>query len=117
MGDKMKEVSLIKYYEKPGSDYHYNIYVLKTGDVIVYIGRSQDIYQRWFSVRGHLRRVGRWFKGDGSVGSMVANNPNWNWRLQLWTVTEAAKFCGYKLIKGQEPLIHLDRIESAMIDK
>ena len=112
----MIEVDLISYCDGNVKDYYYNIYVLKVGDTVVYIGKSLDIYERWFGLRGRLRRSRIWFTGTETLAVMIADNPDWDWKLQLWTVREAAKFCHYKMPRV-ESIRTMDRVETAMIAK
>ena len=98
-------------YDCKVKDYPYNIYVLKVDKTVVYVGRAQDIHARWFGSFGRLRKSGNWFRGESTLAKMIWHNPSWNWMLQLWTVKEAARFCGLPSSAS------LNRVEIAMIQK
>src|SRR5687767_12443569 len=111
MGAKMKETNLLDLYYGKVKDYPYNIYVLKAYDVVVYVGRSIDIHARWFGGLGRLHKTAKWFRGEGALERMISDNPSWDWKIQLWTIKEAGRFCRL------DAPISLNRVEGAMISK
>lgn len=113
----MKEVGLLEFYEGDIKERSYFIYVLKVKKTVVYVGRSVDIWSRWFGPFGRLTRTRKWFRGSSSLAIMIADNPDWDWKLQLWTIREAARFCKYKFPNDTKPFDFLDRIETEMIYK
>ena len=72
----------------------YKLYCVFGGDGrLEYIGRSRDVWSRWFGQLGRLKKNagGYWFGCDSVSQLIVENMPDsWSWKIQLWTVEDCA---------------------------
>ena len=102
-------------YEYPHDEF-YELYIMKNGlEEILYIGiSSENIWNRWFGSRPHIRVGTNYSVGETSVGQKVVDHlPNsWDWKIQLWTLEDCSEFCAEKLnpngiydIKWLEPFM------------
>lgn len=113
----MIEITFKEFYEyKYEEDGFHELYVMKNGfGETLYIGVSnQNIWNRWFGLRGHILDNGKYLIGESPVGkNIVKHLPKaWEWKIQLWTLEDCIKFCSDDLkpkgkynIKYLEPLM------------
>lgn len=94
----MIEITFKQFYEYTYDEEGFHeLYIMKNGlDEILYIGISnQNIWNRWFGMRGHILDNGKFMSGESSVGKNVVNHlpDSWNWKIQLWTLDDCIEFC------------------------
>jgi hypothetical protein len=121
----MIEITFREFYEyKYEEDGFHELYVMKNGlGEILYIGISnQNIWNRWFGMRGHILDNGKFMSGESLVGKNVVNHlpGSWSWKIQLWTLNDCIEFCkkdlspnGKYTIKYLEPLM-IKRLKPAL---
>jgi hypothetical protein len=102
-------------YEYPHDEF-YELYIMKNGlDEILYIGiSSENIWNRWFGMRGHILVGTNYLVGETPVGGKVVDHlpDSWAWKIQLWTFEDCKEYCADQLnpngrytIKWLEPLM------------
>ena len=102
-------------YQYPNHDF-YELYVMKNGlGETLYVGISKEnIWNRWFGLRGHILVGTNYLIGESSVGRKIVDHlpESWNWKIQLWSLEDCITLCAEDLnpngrydIKWLEPFM------------
>ena len=116
----MIEITFKDFYEYK---YHeagfHELYIMKNGlEEILYIGiSSQNIWNRWFGLNGHIMDDVRYMIGVSAVGKKIVNHlpDSWDWKIQLWTLADCVKFCSDELNPNGK--YNIKMLEPFMIQK
>src|ERR1051325_5832343 len=105
-------------YQYPNEQF-YELYVSKNGlGEVLYVGiSSQNIWNRWFGLNGHLSAGPRFMIGVSPVGQKIVDHlpDSWSWKIQLWSLEDCCKFCVDELNPQSSYTIKL--LEPIMIQK
>lgn len=90
-------MTLKKFFESDVDEGAHELYILRKGRRILYIGISErGVWNRWFgNLSAHMLRNG-WgeFYPSSQAGRAVIENfpKSWSWTLELWTIKDCTDF-------------------------
>jgi hypothetical protein len=115
----MLKMTLKKFFKTDIDEGRHELYILKRGSDVLYIGISErGVWNRWFGrMSGHMMRNiwGEFFPGSQAGRAVIENFPkSWQWTIELWTIQDCAEFLN---IQAGNESIYLHHVEQLMIEK